>query len=191
MEYEMMIPPFEHCEFSQMNKREAQFYFDWFISQVEHRINILNRYIISEDEDMVLDFSIESLIPLWKWYEQKIQIVLKDNIDYKKEIDLHPTWMEPYVSKTKISSETLKIGLDISIYFAEVMIRNNNGKIKWGFFCKPKEQISVNEPVLLGFEGGDDLNPRLIILNCIRKSSKEKAERRLFDMYNTWMDYIK
>lgn len=187
MEYEMMIPPFSHCEFSEMTKKEAQLYFEWFVSQVGHRISILNNYIVNDGGNLVLDYSIESLIPLWRWYEGKIQTVLKDDEDYRKEIERHPVWMKQYISQTTISNETLKIGLDVSMYFAEVIIRNSAGKIKWGYFCKPKKRISVNEPTLLGFEGGEDLNPRLIILNCTRKSSKEANERRLYDMYNIWM----
>ena len=50
--------------------------------------------------------------------------------------------------------------------------------------------MSVNEPTLLGFKSDMDLNPRLIVLNCTRRSGKERLNTRLFDMYNTWMSYI-
>ena len=61
---------------------------------------------------------------------------------------------------------------------------------KWGYFTKPKNRFSVNEPVLLGFKDNDDLNPRLIVENCTRKSAKEKMDDRLLKIYNTWMKYI-
>lgn len=32
MEYEMMIPPFKHGKFADMQKKEVQKYFDWYIS---------------------------------------------------------------------------------------------------------------------------------------------------------------
>lgn len=190
MEYEMMIPPFEHKDFKSMNNKETKKYFDWFVSQVEYRIEYLKQYIDKEGVELDLDFSIDSLIPLWKWYEDKIEVVKKDKEEYIQQMAMYPEWMQPYISQEKISNDTLKIGLDISMYFAEVIIRNNPEKIRWGFFTKSKKRMSVNQPTLLGFLGDDDLNPRLIILNCTRRSSKEKNATRLYDMYNTWSKYI-
>ena len=48
MKYEMMIPPFKHGEFIDMRKKEVQQYFDWYISQVNYRINVLNEQIEKE-----------------------------------------------------------------------------------------------------------------------------------------------
>lgn len=190
MEYEMMMPPFKHGEFIDMKKKEVQQYFDWYVSQVNYRIDILKKYIEKECLEDILDYSVDSFIPLWEWYEKKIEFVQKDVEEYKSEINKHPIWMQSEILTTKISFETLKYALDISMYFAEVIIRNSNGKIKWGYFTSPKKRISVNEPTLLGFKGDMDLNPRLIVLNCTRRSGKESSNTRLLEMYNTWMAYI-
>ena len=61
----MMIPPFKHGEFIDMRKKEVQQYFDWYISQVNYRINVLNEQIEKEGLEIVLDYSADSLIPLW------------------------------------------------------------------------------------------------------------------------------
>ncbi len=192
MKYDMMIPPFEHVNFVDMKKKEAQRYFEWFTSQVDNRIVFLKKFITAEEVEAgnIFDYSANSLIPLWKWYEKKINIDIKDEEEYEKDKSMYPEWIKPYIKRTKIANETLQIGLDVSMYFAEIIIKNSNGKIKWGYFTSPKKRMSVNEPVLLGFKGGMDLNPRLIILNCTRKSSIELRNTRLFDMYNTWVDYI-
>lgn len=190
MKYEMMIPPFKHGEFIDMRKKEVQQYFDWYISQVNYRINVLNEQIEKEGLEIVLDYSADSLIPLWEWYEKKIEFVRKDAEEYKNEIDKHPVWMQSEILTTKVSFETLKYALDISMYFAEIIIRNSKGKVKWGYFTSPKKRMSVNEPTLLGFKSDMDLNPRLIVLNCTRRSGRERLSTRLFDMYNTWMSYI-
>lgn len=190
MEYEMMIPPFKHGEFIDMKKKEVQQYFDWYISQVGHRIDILSKQIEKEGLENVIDYSVDSLIPLWEWYEKKIEFVQKDVKEYEKEINQHPAWMQSEILTTKVSCETLKYALDISIYFAEIIIRNSKGKVKWGYFTSPKKRMSVNEPTLLGFKRDMDLNPRLIVLNCTRRSGKEHLNTRLFEMYNTWMSYI-
>lgn len=190
MEYDMMISPFSHVRFIDMNKRDAQQYFDWFTSQVVHRIDILKSYIENDGLADLLDYSANSLIPLWEWYENKIEFVPKDEHEYKAEISSHPDWMQSEILTTKVSFETLKYALDISMYFAETIIRGSCGKIKWGYFTSPQNRMSVNEPTLLGFIGGMDLNPRLIVLNCTRRSGKERLNTRLYDMYNTWMSYV-
>lgn len=190
MKYEMMIPPFEHNGFKNLKKEEVRVYFEWYISQIEHRTKVLEKYIQSTDESMIFDYSPESLIPLWGWYEKKIIIVKKNIEELENEFSKYPLWMHDEILKTKISLETLKYGMDIAIYFAEVVIRNSNKKIFWSYFTSPKNRMSVNEPTLLGFKGNMDLNPRLIVINCTRRSSVEFKNTRLFDMYNTWIKYI-
>jgi len=190
MEYEMMLPPFEHNDFIIMKKKEAQQYFEWYISQVQHRINILEKVLEKDGIINILDYSPNSLIPLWEWYEGKIEIIQKDMNEYEEDIRQSPDWMHSEILTTKISMETLKYGLDLSMYFAETVIRNSKGKIRWGFFTTPAKRMSVNEPTLLGFKSNKDLNPRLIVLNCTRRSSREKMNTRLLDIYNTWMTYI-
>lgn len=190
MEYEMMIPPFEHGEFIKMKKKEAQEYFDWFTSQVSNRIDILRKVLVKEGLNDILDFSAESLVPLWEWYEKKIIFIEKETEELLDEITKQPNWMKSEILTTKVSPETLKYALDISIYFAEIIRRDSKGKIDWGYFSSPSKRISVNEPTLLGFKSDMDLNPRLIVLNCTRRSGRELLKTRLFDMYNTWMTYI-
>lgn len=190
MIYEMMVPPFETVRFDEMNKKQAQEYFDWYMSQIDIRISTLLNAVKIDGGNYDFDYSVDSLIPIWKWYENKIQFRKLDESEYESQILRYPEWMKTYISDKDLSFETLTYCTDVSIYFAEVIIRNNNGKIKWGYFTKPKNRFSVNEPVLLGFKDNDDLNPRLIVENCTRKSAKEKMDDRLLKIYNTWMKYI-
>lgn len=50
--------------------------------------------------------------------------------------------------------------------------------------------MSVNEPVLLRFKEQVDLNPRLNVANCTRRSSRALQKTRLYEMYQTWTSYI-
>lgn len=189
MKYEMMIPPFDRVEFIDMNKKQAQEYFEWYIGQIDYRISLLLNNIKEDGIDTNFDYSIESLIPLWEWYERKISYRKIDESEYQLRISKHPEWMKDYIAETDLSWETLMYCMDVALYFAEVMIRHNDN-IKWGFFTKPKNRSGVNQPVLLGFKYDMDLNPRLIVENCTRRSGKEMLKTRLYDMYFTWMKYI-
>ena len=95
----------------------------------------------------------ESLIPVWEWYEKKIVVEHYTRRELKKEAKKYPDWLREEIlsDDTKISVNTLAICDDLAIYFAEVIRRNNLEHIYWGYYTKPKNCISVNEPVLLGF----------------------------------------
>lgn len=191
MDYKMMIPSFEHRTFSQMTKKECEMYFRWYIAQIEERISVLEQYICSTGGDVVFDYSPESLKQLWGWYEERITLIPKSEEELTNEKEKYPEWMHNYLSKTKISYHTLMYGMDVAIYFGEVIIRNSNARVNWGYFNKPKSRMSVNEPVLLGFVNGMDLNPRLVVINCSRRSSTEKKAERLLEMYYEWMKMLK
>lgn len=188
MEYYMMQPPMEKVVFKEMKKKEAQAYFDWYMSEIPVRIEMLKE-VVKEEANIDLDYSLESLVSLWDWYETKIYYVDRDKDLYQKALDEAPEWFKPYVSDKFLSYETLMYAMDIAIYYAEIIVRNNN-QIYWGYFTKPKNRSGVNEPTLLGIPGNDDLNPREIVLVLTRKSAKEKNKNRLVDNYNTWMKYL-
>ena len=107
-------------------------------------IHILKEYLREIHEDVTLDFSPESLIPLWGWYETQIVEEDKDPCELQSEKEQYPEWVRDHISDKKISMETLKYAWDIAIYFAEVLVRNNKEKISWGYITKPKRNFDVN-----------------------------------------------
>lgn len=189
MEYIMMEIPCGMFSNEKISQIEVRKNFEYYISQSNDRIDYLYSYIKNTGTNIEFDYSPNSLINLWKWYETQIKVVEKTEEELKSQISQYPDWMKDFVSKEKISENTLKIALDVSFYFAEVIIRNNY-KIKWGYFTSPKSRVSVNQPILLGFANDIDLNPRTIVLNCTRKSIRKNDEGILFNMYNTWMLYM-
>ena len=192
MEYELMVPPIDaKLPFKKFSKKQAQEYFQWYIEQIDHRINILKQYIAREGFEMVFDYLPESLIPLWEWYEGHIVVENKTKEEYQEEILSYPKWMKEYISTTRISIlETMKFGADIAIYFAEVVRKNSNGKISWGYYTRPKNAASVNRPVLVGFKADIDMDSQRIIYVCTLKSAEKRERTRLFDLYHVWQQYI-
>lgn len=189
MEYIMMEIPSGMFSNKKISKEEVHKNFEYYISQSKERINYLNSYIEKTGINMEFDFSPFSLIALWKWYETKIEVVKKTDEELATQISQYPDWMNEFITKDRVADNTLKIALDVSFYFAEVIIKNNE-KISWGYFTSPRSRVSVNQPVLLGFSNDIDLNPRTLVLNCTRKSIKKKDEGILFNMYNTWIKYM-
>lgn len=72
-EYSLVETPFEFIPPRERNKKQTKQYFDWFLTQIDTRIEILQNYIDkTSTKKIVLDKSPESLIDLWEWFEDKI-----------------------------------------------------------------------------------------------------------------------
>ncbi len=69
MEYEYMIPPVKNYDFFEFTKEDAKIYFNWYMEEKGHRIEMLEEYVHNAGVDIDFDYSPESLIPLWRWYE--------------------------------------------------------------------------------------------------------------------------
>lgn len=190
MEYMLMISPFEYDDFIYMTKSQVDVYFKWYVGEIDNRLKILSTFLFESGENIDLDFSEESLIPLWNWYESKIIVEKKSEEEIENDRMTYPAWVFETMSADKISLETYKYGMDIAMYFAEIIRRNSNGKIYWGYFTKPKSRVSVNRPVLLGFKADMDLDPRSIVVTCTQRSSRERNKEILYNTYKIWLTFI-
>ena len=66
--YTIDIPPFEIPEFDLMSPKEAERFFQWYISNIPKRLITLSEYIETTSKIQIpLDGTNESLINIWKW----------------------------------------------------------------------------------------------------------------------------
>ena len=72
--YKVLEPPFKCENFENMKPKQAKEYFEWFQSQIPERINILSEAIHEYDKNIVLDYSEESLIKVWSWFVDLIEV---------------------------------------------------------------------------------------------------------------------
>jgi hypothetical protein len=181
-----MCPPFEMGDFKDMGKREAKKHFNWYISQVPIRIDILKqaydftRGITSID----LDNSPESLIKLWEWFIPQICVVAKTD----DEIKSIPKEFISFVNSNKISFETLALAQDISIYFAYTFIYNYS-QLSWGMHFKPKSLLGVNRAVVVGFSTEQYLFAENIINNLTLEVVDGKKD--VEGLYKTYLNWSK
>ena len=184
-----LLDLFSDGKFDKLTKAQAKAYFQWYMDQIDVQLEELER--ILSGTGITLDFSVESLIPVWEWLEKQIRMVPRKEEDIQAEIAHRPAWMESYVGREEFSLPTLKYAMKVSIYFAEVVVRNMGGKIYWGYYDKPKNRMYVNEPVLLGFRNDVELNPRGIIKTCMRRYLKEGEKKdRLLKLYYVWLECV-
>ncbi len=190
IEYSEFLYPDYFTGFENLKGKDIKRCYEWYISQSVTRIAELEKYYLSNSKGHAkFDYTPESLIPLWKWFKLKIEMVPRPKEDIEKDRNNATNYFKEYIPTMEFSKLTKSLILDISYYFAEIMIRNNSN-INWGFFTKPKNRASVNSPVLLGFKFDMDLDPRLIITNCAYPSEKGINERQLLETYYVWLEYI-
>ena len=191
MIYEAMNPPFEIESFETMSKKEAQKHFEWYISQIPMRLSLLEKaYKITEDNQINLDFTRESLVNLWKWMLPKISVTEKTVEEIKVEKDSLPEWVADYVEPYKISTETLILAKDVSIYFAQSFIERYPN-LSWSIKFKPKNLYCVNRPIVLGFKYNDELWAEnilnILVLDAIDGNCDINA---LANIYSIWAEKL-
>ncbi len=195
MIYTWMAPPFEMKPFNEMNKKEAQQYFEWYTGEIPERIKILDE--LTEDW-VTLDYTKESLIDLFSWYlkvitiremsEEEIGAELEQYSQYPKHIydDMKQELLENPVDLEKID---YAIAMDIAIYYGET-IRKNYPQVKWTYFTKPKSYVYLNEPLLHFQDAKDELisyerEPRSLMLVLVHKIKEQDVTE--MELYETFL----
>ena len=191
MKYNGMTPPFELIPFEDMKKKQAEQYFVWYIDTIEQRIQNLEKYINLTGTHMVLDKTPNSLIELWDWFSNHIEVCTKDEQELMLELAMRPNWIKAHImsDRRKLSLNTIMIAVDISAYFGEVFIKNNPN-IYWGYLSKPKKLHGVNRPRLLGFAGDMSVYVYGRVEMCIWKTIETVDNMHLFNMYQVCLKMI-
>ncbi len=150
----------------------------------DNELKHLESYIQKENPNIILNKTPESLIDVWQWFEDKIEMEPRPQEEIEAEIKARPDWMKEYVATKDFTIKTRSIAYDISIYFAEVMIANNP-KLYWGVETKPKSLHGVNWSRLMGLGKSGLISawPFNLIDVCMRKSLKEKNPNYLYELY--------
>jgi len=199
MEYSLMIAPFDfgghnriaarqffdNYAFFELTPKQAKEYFKWYMEEIPHRLTLLWNYIHQDcPEIKEFDYSPESLIPIWEWYETKIKQVPMTAKEIESRVRVFPKYLESEIRKNtqKYTDETLSLALDISIYLGEVIIKNYP-HLRWNYRTKPKREISVYRPVIDGLPHKMTMATSRSLFVLTIESTKERDKDRLYTLY--------
>lgn len=202
MAYSLMIVPidfaghqkiaarqfFDNYAFFELTPKQAKEYFLWYKSEIPNRIALLWEYMKQERPEMEpFDYSPESLIPLWEWYETKIEQVPMTAKEIESRVRIFPKYLESEIRKNtkKFTDKTLSLALDISIYLGEVVVKNYP-HLRWNYRTRPKREFSVYRPVIDGLNDKMTFEPSQVLFVLMLKSTKEQNRNRLYDLYHHW-----
>lgn len=148
--YGILLPPVTK-NLDRLTKEEAQAYFDWFTGKLDERVEYLRTF-----SKCNLDYTPKSLVPLWAWFLRNAEIEITPGEQLKKlRKDLEkagfPLVEEVLRDKTRqFTLETECIIRDIGMYLGEIFVKSHPC-LYWSYYTKPKNDLFVNRPLLMGF----------------------------------------
>ena len=162
--------------------------FEWYIKEIPNRMKIFQEYLDSNNANVVLDYSEESLSKLWSY--------MVDITEYReiREDELKEYYPEKFYTDEErqelkkeaktITTKTQLVALDVGAYFGEVLIRNNP-TLRWDYFTKPKKFMDAKHPVIVMFTDAT-MDPTNIVRNCLWRNNKNELTKT----YYLWKEKV-
>ena len=180
--------------FRNFSKTEASEYLEWSKSIQNERIAYLENIVKCTYPEWNADFSKESLVVLYNWFEQNVSFRVKTASEYKDELNqLESTPLLKdviAVSDPTLDDKTVSICFDTGILFAKC-ISCKLGGTYWKYVEKPKSDIFYHQPVLTSENAKVDLNPRNIMEVCARKTLENLQNKQTFiQLYDVWVKML-
>jgi hypothetical protein len=169
------IPSFATKDIYTFSKEEAKEYYKWFTSIKSERVQILESEVQQMYPEWKLDYTRNSLISLYEWFEKKAKyrnINDEEKEEIEKQISKTPLFVGVIeIPETTFTDETVSICFDAGIYFGETLIFNVLGT-KWLQKINSTKYIDYAQPIIATKVSKVPVNPR---------RSMEGIARRLLD----------
>lgn len=189
MNYNLVKSYSAAMDFFSFTKAEATMYFEWFLKIKPERLGVLAGHVTSDFPDWRLDYSVESLEILYKWFKSKVEYrpVNKNEIDaFQKQIEETPIFVGLIpLPKRTFTDQTVSICFDIGLYLGDLLIYNIPG-MKWSQSLRNKNFIYYAQP-LVAKQGRVEINPRAAVEGmAMRILDRDVEEVTFVEQYLIW-----
>ena len=198
VKYDLLVPPLGF-DFYSMTPRQARENFEWFLSKIPERIEYLTNRCAKDLNISVKEIKLSpySLKTIWKWF---LQTALVEETPAKEVAEMEKKFGhlgESFINREQFSVATRYIIRDIGMYLGEVFTTNHDG-ITWGYYSKPKSDMFVNQPQLMGFI---DINYRppfkptfqpihMAEVQATKLFGKTSRDTDLYDIFRQWVQFV-
>ncbi len=187
--YDYLVSP-RGFDYQSMTKDEAKEHFEWFLKNAENRVEYLKRFC---KDSCLLDYSYESLVPLWELFLNRSHIEKIPKRKLKELKAQYEAFGDDFAATHQLSVSTEYLIRDIGIYLAEIFKRTSDD-IYWRLADKPKTYFFVNRPMLAGFvdENYDptyqcEMDPiHMVRIQALKVIDKTASKRDLYDLAMKW-----
>lgn len=189
-DYKIVSPPFT-LEFREMTKKELKAYYEWFMSVMPGRIEMLIETVRSTStfQEWIPDYSPDSLQDLGRWFVLNVQTRKRTAEDKERIYGRAPKWFQNIeVSDYELTNRTFSLAIDIGMYMSQVFLKNNPS-LKWRHCMQ--QTIDYGQPVIAGF-GKLDFNPvQMIVTHAYAIARRTRNADGLRELYNIWTKLIR
>ena len=144
--------------FEKMDEKEAANYFNWFLGHVDERSDYLIQRVsatlcISANE---LNFSLQSLIPIWHWFLSAVEVCeTPKNVLNKMQKKIgrrNYEFANDMIRANSIELSPLSryVIRDIGMYVGKMFVNNYN-VLRWDYHTNIKQDSFANIPQVFGF----------------------------------------
>lgn len=199
VDYDCLIPPYgSDCQ--DLTVAQARENFEWFIQHIPARMEYFRARCASDlrVSHHVLDYSADSLIPIWRWFLDVARMVATPKDELKRMKEGAKIFGDSYVNEKVFSTPTVFMMRDIGMYLGEVYVRNYS-PLYWTYYTTPKHEVSVKKPVIAGFwawvEGYRSAPACVDPIGMVEGAASEfyrnaQQESDLYDLFVQWIKYI-
>lgn len=178
-------------DFSTKTTKELRLYREWFYDNKDERLHILTEAInnTEEFESWQMDYTVESLLSLGKWFKSQVSTEKFSEEEYKVQRENIPDYIK--ISDWDLDIRTRSLIVDIGIYLGEVFIHQYKN-LQWEqFITRSKLHADRGQMIICGF-GNDCLEPIRIVFNIALSFVKNtKKDDRIYNIYHVWEGYLK
>lgn len=182
----LLIPDELYIEdFENAKADDAIKFYDWFFAQTKNRIEVLQNYINKSNDIFSLDYTDKSLIKLWTWFEDNLELVEKTDKELQNEKESTPQVYWKFIQNKRISPLMVEIAIDISYYFADMLLKKHSN-LHTDCIIKPKWKENLKKPVISGFFMDITIYPVELIMESAKRSVEKKNSCRLKMLYDKY-----
>lgn len=174
-------------QFEKLTKRNAKEFFDLYMACKGPVLEELQqRYL--QDTGMTLDFSPESLTPLWRWAYPQFSFA-----DKHPEMEHQPIWYLPeYINEPNFGGKPHTIlGIflrdSLAYYFGDVLVKHLD--LHWECYMTPKTSYSYR-PIINGKTATYPLRVVGNILSRAVKKSAHHSDDALLNLYRVFEEDV-
>jgi hypothetical protein len=184
MGYKINSLPIEPV-FAERTRKELKIYYDWYLSSIPDRIEILIDEVRKQEKFKLIsfDYEPETLLPLGEWFASTVETRARTEEELESLEGGSNFSIE--VSKYELTNKTFSIAVDVGMYFGQVFLKKFDD-LKWIQPLGGKKFVDYGQPILSPFNKGAFNPTRMMIVQAYGISDGSKDARGLFELFNFW-----
>jgi hypothetical protein len=196
--YRPLPIPF-HIDYEGWTRKEARAFFEWFVEQIDDRIDQLQRMMRTDGLDCSLDRSPESLDCVGEFLKRHARPRLfgpEERQERREALMANPKVPAEAVPVIEAISGgwttdelSISLSVDVGMYLGEVL-RAAHPSLRWELWTR--KTVEYHMPVLTGFVNNVPLDPagiaHVLALRFVKGEGDAGRLRELFDYWSTQVE---